>query len=261
MNAKKYISFVMAVLSMQIAVTQTTPSIRIVSTNNTPALAIYGAGGAYKGYLWNKGAEDIELGTVGTTGSLHVSANGNEALTIQSDGRVRIGPRASLFNPDYGLPPFTVNGSLGLKSLTSPYDEWAITSNVIGNLVFYRNGAAKAYVDYSGDWIDLSDRSLKTGIAPFKSVLEGIKKLKVCSYLYKSDGARSFGLIAQEAAQYFPEIVSETTGKEGKKLLGIAYGKTGVLALKAIQEQQQVIETLQQEIQELKKLVTNLLNK
>ncbi|MEO7984130.1 MAG: hypothetical protein ABI688_08615, partial [Bacteroidota bacterium] len=75
------------------------------------------------------------------------------------------------------------------------------------------------------------------------------------------DGARSFGLIAQDAAQYFPEIVSETSDKEGKKLLGIAYGKTGVLALKAVQEQQQIIESLQQKIERLEKLVTELINK
>lgn len=93
-------------------------------------------------------------------------------------------------------------------------------------------------------------------------MIEGVKKLNICTYAYKSnDNQRTFGLIAQNVLENFPELVSENADKDGSKFLGIAYNKTGVLALKAVQEQQQIIETLQQEIQQLKKLVTDLLNK
>lgn len=99
MNGKKFMLFAIAALNIQIAVSQTTPSIRLMTTNNTPFLAMYGAGGAYKGFLWNRGADDIELGTVGAAGNLLFSVNGNQALTIQNDGRVRVGLRASVSTP------------------------------------------------------------------------------------------------------------------------------------------------------------------
>jgi len=267
MNVKKYTLLAIAVIGIQVAIAQTTPSVRLMTTNNTPFLGMYGAGGAYKGFLWNRSADDIELGTVGAAGNLLFSINGSEALTIQSDGRVMVGLRASVFNPYqqpvYTLPAFTVNGVFVLKGLSGTFDEWALISYSSGYLYFAKDNFIKAWVNSNGDWNTSSDLSLKTGVVPFKSVLEGIKKLKVCSYLYKSDvyGERSFGLIAQEAAQYFPEIVSEFTAKDGKTLLGIAYGKTGVLALKAIQEQQQIIEGLQQKIERLEKLVTELVHK
>lgn len=154
-----------------------------------------------------------------------------------------------------------MNGVFILKSLYGAFEEWGLYS-YLGELKFFLNGVQRAWVSPSGDWNILSDQNLKTGIVPFKSVLEGIKKLKICSYSYKNDvyGARSFGLIAQEAAQYFPEIVSESADKDGKKLLGIAYNKTGLLALKAVQEQQQMIESMQQEIAQLKKLVSESIN-
>jgi NAD kinase len=57
--------------------------------------------------------------------------------------------------------------------------------------------------------------------------------------------------------------VSETKDKDGKKILGIAYGKTGVLAIKAIQEQQEIIEQQQERIESLEKrlaLIEKILN-
>jgi hypothetical protein len=104
---------------------------------------------------------------------------------------------------------------------------------------------------------------LKENISPYKSVLRDLKNLNISTYRYKSNApnSRSFGLIAQNVAQYFPEIVSETQDKEGRKLLGIAYGKTGVLALKAIQEQQAIIEKQQQQIENLQQQINLLLKR
>jgi hypothetical protein len=78
------------------------------------------------------------------------------------------------------------------------------------------------------------------------------------TYHYKDNkkDKRSFGLVAQNVRQYFPEIVSVSGSEEG--LLGIDYTKTGVLAIKAIQEQQQIIESQQAKIAELEKRLERL---
>lgn len=55
----------------------------------------------------------------------------------------------------------------------------------------------------------------------------------------------SYGFLAQEVQKIFPEFVSE---KEGG-YLGIAYSNFGVIAIKAIQEQQQEIDELKKQIE------------
>jgi len=78
-----------------------------------------------------------------------------------------------------------------------------------------------AFIDQNdGSWNDASDISLKEDILPDKPVLADIKRLKVSTYHCKTNatGHRSFGLIAQDVAQYFPEIVSGIQGKDGHKL-------------------------------------------
>ncbi len=84
----------------------------------------------------------------------------------------------------------------------------------------------------------------------FRAVLPDLTKLQVSTYQFKSSrgGDTSFGLIAQNVNEYFPEIVSENTDKNGKRLLGISYTNTGVLAIKAIQEQQEIIERQEKRI-------------
>lgn len=286
---------------------------------------------SYKGYLWNKGTDDMELGTASsnTNGNLDLSIRGTPYLSIKNYGNVGIGtttPADKLTvltaTANYGLthtdgtitvgsyvgfgagwlgtktshplyfftnngnaqmmiqpngqiainggpsssadlystlPKFTVNGTLTIKDANSPFAEWIITS-YLGELAFQKNGVARAWVDNNGEWNSFSDISLKENIVPYKPVLNDIKNLKVSTYRYKSNptGSISFGLIAQNVAQYFPEIISPLEDKDGRKLLGIAYGKTGVLAIKAIQEQQMIIEKQQQKIDQLEKRIMAL---
>ena len=64
-----------------------------------------------------------------------------------------------------------------------------------------------------------------------------------------NDAPLSIGFIAQDAQKVFPETVSH---EEGEDLMGISYSKFAVIAIKAIQEQQEQIEALKQEIEDLK---------
>jgi hypothetical protein len=169
-------------------------------------------------------------------------------MVIQPNGQVSINGGSGV----YLNPKFTVNGSLTVKGIEGSDTEWRFESGN-GPMIISKDGVTKANVNNNGEWIDISDISVKENILPYKSVLRDINNLNISTYRYKSNAqdSRSFGLIAQNVAQYFPEIVSGTQDKDGRKLLGVAYGKTGVLALKAIQEQQVIIETQQRKINEL----------
>ena len=81
------------------------------------------------------------------------------------------------------------------------------------------------------------------------------------TYHYRADktSKRCFGLIAQNVQRYFPEIISTFDTKEN--LLGLDYSKTGVLAIKAIQEQQEIIEAQQRKIDALEERLAALENK
>ena len=68
---------------------------------------------------------------------------------------------------------------------------------------------------------------------------------------HNNPASRSFGLIAQNVAEYFPEVVKNIDCKDSQPLMGIAYGKVGVLAIKAIQEQQVIINRQQVRIESL----------
>lgn len=100
----------------------------------------------------------------------------------------------------------------------------------------------------------LSDRKLKKNIKSFPSVLEKIMLLKLKTFDVKSmdweneiplpEYHSSFGLIAQEVQEVFPEVV-----KEGK-YLSIEESKVGLLLLAAFQEF--VIE-VREELEEMTK--------
>jgi hypothetical protein len=222
-------------------------------TNGTVTVGSYIGGGA--GWLGTKSNHPLYFFT----------NDGAAQMAIKTNGQVSVNGGASI----YFAPAFTINNSdANLTSglaIASNEVHWLIANNYFAgsprrDLDFYLNGAPKAWIDDDGNWNTYSDINLKENISPYKSVLSNIKNLKVSTYRYKSNApdSRSFGLIAQNVAQYFPEIVSETQDKDGNKLLGIAYGKTGVLALKAIQEQQVIIEKQQQQIDLLMKRIEAL---
>lgn len=210
----------------------------------------------YKGYLWNKGTDDMEVGTAGvnTNGKLFLSIKGTPYITLHSGGQVSINGPTAGWLPNNGNTALTVTNSIIIKDKANNFNEWALTSN-FEDLSFAFNGLSKALIDVSGDYNTLSDIRLKENFHPYKTVLPGIQQLNILTYHYKANqpGKNSFGLIAQNVAEYFPEIVSEMPGKNGQTLLGISYAKTGVLAIKAIQEQQVMIEQQQQMISTLEK--------
>lgn len=233
-------------------------------------ISFYDASNNYKGYMWNPG-NNIEIGTDpgNAAGELNLKVKGIPALTVQNDARVRVGDIGCV-QPIWTqgeiavLPKFSAVGHLGIKkNWGDRLGEWALSySNAFSfdGLAFHFNGGEKAWIsDIDGDWNTLSDVRLKEEFEDYRQVLEGVKNLKVQLYHYTSATKRdtkSFGLIAQNVRQYFPEIVSSSGS--GEDFMGISYGKTGVLAIKAIQEQQQIIESQQKKIDELEKRLERL---
>jgi hypothetical protein len=127
------------------------------------------------------------------------------------------------------------------------------TSNTTGHFEFYKNGIKKSTIDASsGVYTAISDARLKTNIAPLEDVLPSVMSLKPKTYEFTEslDNRIYTGLLAQELEKVFPQFVY--FGGDDQKYFTVDYASMSVIALKAIQEQQEQIEEMKREIEELK---------
>jgi hypothetical protein len=127
----------------------TTPATRLHIQKDGEALRLTGNsqflsffdGNSYKGYVCNN-AGNIEIGTDpgNTNGQVDLKTKGQVGLTVQSDGRVRVGALACNISAYSGPPAFSVMGGLGLRRFDAQSTgEWAIVYYADNDLNFFYN--------------------------------------------------------------------------------------------------------------------------
>tara|TARA_Y100000815_G_scaffold275798_1_gene317919 strand:+ start:13990 stop:14571 length:582 start_codon:yes stop_codon:yes gene_type:complete len=119
----------------------------------------------------------------------------------------------------------------------------------------------KGTFDENGAYSQASDRRFKEDIAEMDDVLENIMNLKTYNYKYKSSTDRRYnGIMAQEAKDLFPDVVSEGQIEEGspETMMQVNYSQLSVIALKGIQEQQQIIRDQEKKIKSLEERLAKL---
>jgi Chaperone of endosialidase/YadA head domain repeat (2 copies) len=98
--------------------------------------------------------------------------------------------------------------------------------------------------------IQTSDRRLKKDINNIKYGLNTIMELRPVSYKWKKGNQNlNLGLIAQEVQKLIPEVVD--VGNDKDKTLGMKYTELIPVLIKAIQEQQKIIEQQETKNQQL----------
>lgn len=132
-------------------------------------------------------------------------------------------------------------------------DDWEISTGSSTNLVLYFNGANRgSFNSVTGNYTPVSDRRFKTNIQPLESMLSKVMALKPTRYELKDQNPQhlqSLGFIAQEVRPLFPELVFDNNNdRGGDSYLTLDYAGFGIIAIRAIQEQQQTIENQQQTI-------------
>lgn len=149
-----------------------------------------------------------------------------------------------------------------------------VAGNSVENSLMTLNGLGNLTI--SGTNYFTSDKRLKTDVKAFENnILSKIMKLQPSTYQKHSstiDGSGNivvnygdtpisdFGFIAQEVYSVFPELVSKPKN-ESKELWSVDYARLSVMLTKAVQEQQQVIQSQEERIQKLEKALTELLEK
>ena len=92
-----------------------------------------------------------------------------------------------------------------------------------------------------------SDRRLKTNIKDIDYGLDTIMQLSPKKYDWKKDNRHDIGFIAQEVEQVIPEIVKDKKHFD-KEIKTLDYEKLTAVLIKAVQEQQQQINKLEEKL-------------
>lgn len=104
----------------------------------------------------------------------------------------------------------------------------------------------------AGKLNQVSDKRLKTNISDLRYGLNTVLKLRPVSFNWKrypEQAKKSLGLIAQEVQPLIDEIVN--VGKDKNKTLSVSYIELVPVLIKAIQEQQAIIEQQNNDIKSL----------
>jgi hypothetical protein len=197
-------------------------------------------------------------------------ANSNELMRLAANGNLGVGTAApgSKFHVEANI---AANGSYAATIENTANAGWSNglaiqagqnTQSTNNRFITFARpdgseiGAVRQITSNSVDYNTTSDIRLKTNIAPTTKGLTDLMQIEVKDYLYKDDPSKpQTGFIAQQVYEHYPNAV--TPGGDDVKTdpWMMDYGKMSPLLVKAIQDQQQLIEALQTEVQALKEQI------
>lgn len=174
--------------------------------------------------------------TFGIGGSTNTDSAFNPAFTINNSGRVGVG------TTNYGEGTVNISGaftSVGSRNGAAGYARMYYDN--AGIMVFegyntpLNNGQWRGFsMDGNNDLDWRSDARLKKDIEDAEPMLDRLMQVQFRRYHWidSSETQKEFGVIAQELAPLFPELV----GKRGDGMLTVGYTSFATIACKAIQE-------------------------
>jgi hypothetical protein len=176
--------------------------------------------------------------------------SGTEAARIDSSGRFLVATttvnNGSLSNFNFQ------NFANGIETT------WSGTTSIYHVLARNGNGFLGG-INTSGStttYTNLSDYRVKENVQPMQNALSKVNLLKPCTFTYKVDGKDGQGFIAHELQEVFADAVvgeKDAVDADGNPVYqGIDTSFLVATLTAAIQEQQQMIETLQAEVAALK---------
>jgi hypothetical protein len=209
------------------------------------------------------GTDFYGLGVNTNSLQFHASSTASEApgMVLRSDGNVGIGNTAPTVPLDIiGTGGVIVNmvtsaTSLGGGMIQLRKSTAAVNGDVWAN--FIANGATVGYISSNAAttiaYNTTSDVRLKENIENTHFGISDVMKIDVKDYNYKADKEKTpqTGFLAQQLYKVFPVAVTQGDEDVTKKPWAVDYGKVTPLLTKAIQDQQNEIESLKGKIIEL----------
>jgi len=193
--------------------------------------------------------------------------NNAERMRINSAGSVLIGTSTTpayahkLVCSGSAIPDGTVSFvdtdvSVGLANAVMSLGFTGDTDATSGYFIYMTdgNGAIGSIQAASGTSVSFnttSDERLKTNIVDASPQLDIIKSIRVREFDWTRNDHHELGLIAQELVEIVPNVVTVGGEDETKNPYGVDYGKLTPYLIKALQEQQTIIDDLKSRIETL----------
>lgn len=211
----------------------------------------------HTGLELNRGNHQLKVGNFGPGNSPRIEATNNDTpdfLGIRADG-VSISKTGGVTSTPYVLRIVEETTPYGFNIYHSDSEnDWELYVATDGTLSLYSNNFFRGSFDpTSGAYTEVSDRRFKTDIRPLSNMLENVLSLKPYRYQYTDNNPNqkeSLGFVAQEVQEIFPELVQKQEGEREDGVLSLNYSGFSVLAIQAIQEQQETIEQQKTELDE-----------
>lgn len=205
--------------------------------------------------------------TFNRTRLIATDANGYGQGTIEMRTRqLNIGVNPGV-NSEMVYPFRLVQTALGLNIVSglNPESNWEFFVLSAGNLqLYFNNNLRGTFNSTSGNYTSSSDARLKTNIRSLEGTLGKLMQVNPVIYNFKTDLQNSYhGFLAQELQLVFPELVSEVEGRNSnnENTLLVDYAQISVLSVKAIQEQQEIIESQNSKIDKQQALIEQLIQR
>ena len=227
----------------------------------------YGTTG-FGGYLgMDPSTGRIMIGNTSTSGTADATGTIVDRVSITSTGYVGIGTSAPTQALDVA-GGIRTTGGFYFSGISAVSGSAQYFFGVSGSYIGCNDHFIPDYVNsqdlgtagyrwrtlYTTNTVNVSDRRLKENIRLLSYGLPEIMALKPVTYQFKDDKEKktSLGLIAQEVYPIIPEIV--TIGTDSLHTLGLNYTSLIPILIKAIQQQQQTIDSQAVGLKELEKL-------
>jgi hypothetical protein len=174
-------------------------------------------------------------------GSINLSGNITSAGNITSSGNITaagsLSTNSYVYFPGAGGTQFI----FGLSTYFGVNNHWIPNNN---NAFDLGTSSFRWRTVYTNNVVNVSDFRLKKDIQQLKYGLPEVLQMRPVSYTMRDDqsGEIKLGLIAQEVQKLVPEVVSNDGSKDN--YLGMNYTELVPVLIKAIQEQQKVIDDL-----------------
>jgi hypothetical protein len=230
-------------------------------------LSLYGNTGTGAGFIeFNDTSGNADAVIFSDDGNLFINADydntaSSSSIRFRVDGsseKMRIDSSGNLLHGVQSTSAgFITDGGIILRQDNGHYMQIASgTTSDADLIVFYKKSGSGVTllgsISSSGNNLvygGQSDYRLKENIKPLKNGLQKLKKLNPVQFDWKETGGTNEGFIAHEVQDICKEAVSGE--KDGEVMQRMDYGRITPILVKAIQEQQTIIDDLKSRIETL----------